>query len=251
MQYYILLILLYPPLGFGFISILFFHGLNIKYMEPLYINKAIKDYNILWVLQKEILDIKIKDFKTKYNFIICAEHNHVYTIGRNSNFTNLLMLNKKTYKKIPILKVDRGGDVTYHGPGQLVCYFILDLFLFNYDINLLLRFIENIILYIFLKSQILGFRIINKAGIWMIDSCQNLNKICSIGLKIRNYITMHGFSLNINNNLNYYNYIRPCGIKKYGITSLDIENPFSFSLKRKLKAFLKKILSSCTSSSTV
>lgn len=177
-------------------------------------------------------------------FIICAEHNHVYTIGRNSKFTNLL--NKKTYiKKIPILKVDRGGDVTYHGPGQLVCYFILDLFLFNYDINLLLRFIENIILYILLKkSKIIGFRIINKAGIWVINSCPLLlfKKICSIGLKIRNSITMHGFSLNINNNLNYYNYIRPCGIKKYGITSLYIENPFSFSLKIKLKAFLKNIL---------
>ncbi|MGX7592086.1 lipoyl(octanoyl) transferase LipB [Candidatus Karelsulcia muelleri] len=212
-------------------------------MEPLSINLFLKDYNILWVLQKEIF----KYFNKKSNYIICAEHNHVYTIGRNSKFTNLLMLNQKTYNKIPIFKVDRGGDVTYHGPGQLVCYLILDLFLFNYDINLFLRFLENIILYILLKSKIIGFRIINQAGIWVIDYCHNLNKICSIGLKIRNYITMHGFSLNINNNFNSYNYIRPCGINKYGITSLYTENPFSFSLKIKLKAFLKKILSSLTS----
>ncbi|MGX7590945.1 lipoyl(octanoyl) transferase LipB [Candidatus Karelsulcia muelleri] len=196
----------------------------------------LKDYNILWVLQKEIFSIKIK----KSNFIICAEHKHVYTIGRNSKLTNLSMFN--TYKKIPILKVDRGGDVTYHGPGQLIFYFILDIFLFNYDINLLLRFIENIIIYILLKYQIIGFRIINQTGIWMIDYCQNLKKICSIGLKIRNNIIMHGLSLNITNNLNYYNYIRPCGINKYGITSLFTENPFSFSLKIKLKALLKNIL---------
>ncbi|MGX7593484.1 lipoyl(octanoyl) transferase LipB [Candidatus Karelsulcia muelleri] len=175
------------------------------------------------------------------NFLICAEHNHVYTIGINSKFTNLLMFSN-TYKQIPILKVDRGGDVTYHGPGQLIFYLMIDLFLFNYDINLFLRFIENLMIYILLNYQIIGFRIINKAGIWGIDYCQNFNKICSIGLKIRNYITLHGGSLNINNNLNYYNYIRPCGIKKYGITSLYTQNPFSFSLKIKMKALLNNIL---------
>ncbi|UOQ27673.1 Octanoyltransferase [Candidatus Karelsulcia muelleri] len=197
-----------------------------------------QDYKFLDRLQKEILDIKMKYFNKKYNFIICAEHNHVYTIGRNSKFTNLLMFSN-TYKKIPILKVARGGDVTYHGSGQLVCYLILDLFLFNYDINLLLRFIENIIIYILLKYKILSFRIINQAGIF--DYC-HFKKICSIGLKIRNYITRHGFSLNINNNLNYYNYIRPCGINKYGITSLYTENNFSFYIK--IKSLLNNILSS-------
>ncbi|MGX7592508.1 lipoyl(octanoyl) transferase LipB [Candidatus Karelsulcia muelleri] len=199
----------------------------------------LKDYKLFWGLQKEIFDIKIKSFNKKYNFIICAEHNHVYTIGRNSKFTNLLMF-YNTYKKIPILKVDRGGDVTYHGPGQLVCYFILDLFLFNYDINFLLRFIENFIIYILLKYKIIGFRIINQAGIWVI--CHNdFKKIGSIGLKIRHYITMHGFSLNIKNNLNYYNYIRPCGLNKYGITSIYTENNFYFYIN--IKSLLKNILS--------
>ncbi|MGX7591382.1 lipoyl(octanoyl) transferase LipB [Candidatus Karelsulcia muelleri] len=200
----------------------------------------LKDYKLFWVLQKEIFYIKIKSLNKKYNFLICAEHNHVYTIGRNSKFTNFLMF-YNTYKKIPILKVDRGGDITYHGPGQLVCYLILDLFLFNYDINFLLRFIENVIIYILLKYKIIGFRIINKAGIWVICH-KSLKKIGSIGLKIRNYITMHGFSLNIKNNLNYSNYIRPCGIKKYGITSLYTENKFYFYIK--IKSLLKNILSS-------
>ncbi|MGX7591090.1 lipoyl(octanoyl) transferase LipB [Candidatus Karelsulcia muelleri] len=200
----------------------------------------LKDYKLFWVLQKEIFDIKIKSFNKKYNFLICAEHNHVYTIGRNSKFPNFLMF-YNTYKKIPILKVARGGDVTYHGPGQLVCYLILDLFLFNYDINLLLRFLENFILYILLKYKIIGFRIINQAGIWVIVQ-NNFQKICSIGLQIRNYITRHGFSLNIKNNFNYYNYIRPCGIKKYGITSLYTEKNFSFYIK--IKSLLKNILSS-------
>ncbi|MGX7591946.1 lipoyl(octanoyl) transferase LipB [Candidatus Karelsulcia muelleri] len=207
-------------------------------MEPLDINKPslfLKDYNILWVLQKEIFDLNLKYLNKNYKFMLGAEHNHVYTIGRNSKFTNLLMFSQK----IPILKVDRGGDVTYHGPGQLIFYLILDLFLFNYDINLLLRFIENLIISILLKYQIIGFRIINQAGIWVIDYCHNLNKICSIGLKIRNYITMHGFSLNLKNKLNYYNYIRPCGINKYGITSLYTENTFYLALKIKLKALLK------------
>nr|WP_204097730.1 lipoyl(octanoyl) transferase LipB [Candidatus Karelsulcia muelleri] len=204
--------------------------------QPLFF---LKDYKLFWGLQKEIFDIKIQSFNKKYNFIICAEHNHVYTIGRNSKFPNFLMF-YNTYKKIPILKVDRGGDVTYHGPGQLVVYFILDLFLFNYDINFLLRFIENVIIYILLKYKIIGFRIINQAGIWVI--CHNdLKKIGSIGLKIRHYITMHGFSLNIKNNLNYYNYIRPCGLKKYGITSLYTENNFYFYIN--IKSLLKNILS--------
>nr|WP_204098329.1 lipoyl(octanoyl) transferase LipB [Candidatus Karelsulcia muelleri] len=204
--------------------------------QPLFF---LKDYKLFWGLQKEIFDLKIQAFNKKYNFIICAEHNHVYTIGRNSKFPNFLMF-YNTYKKIPILKVDRGGDVTYHGPGQLVVYFILDLFLFNYDINFLLRFIENVILYILLKYKIIGFRIINQAGIWVI--CHNdFKKIGSIGLKIRHYITMHGFSLNIKNNLNYYNYIRPCGLKKYGITSLYTENNFSFYIN--IKSLLKNILS--------
>ncbi|MGX7576695.1 lipoyl(octanoyl) transferase LipB [Candidatus Karelsulcia muelleri] len=204
--------------------------------QPLFF---LKDYKLFWGLQKEIFDLKIKSFNKKYNFIICAEHNHVYTIGRNSKFPNFLMF-YNTYKKIPILKVDRGGDVTYHGPGQLVVYFILDLFLFNYDINFLLRFIENVIIYIFLKYKIIGFRIINQAGIWVI--CHNdFKKIGSIGLKIRHYITMHGFSLNIKNNLNYYNYIRPCGLKKYGITSLYTENNFYFYIN--IKSLLKNILS--------
>ncbi|MGX7585978.1 lipoyl(octanoyl) transferase LipB [Candidatus Karelsulcia muelleri] len=204
--------------------------------QPLFF---LKDYKLFWGLQKEIFDLKIQSFNKKYNFIICAEHNHVYTIGRNSKFPNFLMF-YNTYKKIPILKVDRGGDVTYHGPGQLVVYFILDLFLFNYDINFLLRFIENVIIYILLKYQIIGFRIINQAGIWVI--CHNdLKKIGSIGLKIRHYITMHGFSLNIKNNLNYYNYIRPCGLKKYGITSLYTENNFYFYIN--IKSLLKNILS--------
>ncbi|MGX7593059.1 lipoyl(octanoyl) transferase LipB [Candidatus Karelsulcia muelleri] len=204
--------------------------------QPLFFLKA---YKLFWGLQKEIFDLKIQSFNKKYNFIICAEHNHVYTIGRNSKFPNFLMF-YNTYKKIPILKVDRGGDVTYHGPGQLVFYFILDLFLFNYDINFLLRFIENVIIYILLKYKIIGFRIINQAGIWVI--CHNdLKKICSIGLKIRHYITMHGFSLNIKNNLNYYNYIRPCGLNKYGITSLYTENKFYFYIN--IKSLLKNILS--------
>ncbi|MGX7586258.1 lipoyl(octanoyl) transferase LipB [Candidatus Karelsulcia muelleri] len=204
--------------------------------QPLFF---LKDYKLFWGLQKEIFDLKIQSFNKKYNFIICAEHNQVYTIGRNSKFTNFLMF-YNTYKKIAILKVDRGGDVTYHGPGQLVFYFILDLFLFNYDINFLLRFIENVMIYILLKYKIIGFRIINQAGIWVI--CHNdFKKIGSIGLKIRHYITMHGFSLNIKNNLNYSNYIRPCGLNKYGITSLYTEHNFYFYIN--IKSLLKNILS--------
>ncbi|MGX7592368.1 lipoyl(octanoyl) transferase LipB [Candidatus Karelsulcia muelleri] len=194
--------------------------------KPIFYRKyfVFKDYSLLWQLQQEIFYRKNKSLNKKYNLLIFAEHNHVYTIGRNSKFPNFLRVYKnKTYKKIPLLKVDRGGDLTYHGPGQLVCYFILDLFLYNYDIHILLRFFENIIISILLKYKIFGFRIINKSGIWIIDSCYNIKKICSIGLKIRNSITMHGLSLNINNDLNHFYYITPCGINKYGVTSIYTE----------------------------
>ncbi|MGX7593344.1 lipoyl(octanoyl) transferase LipB [Candidatus Karelsulcia muelleri] len=224
-----------------------FYYLDLEYFIEMdkprfYINYwFLKDYSILWQLQKEMFYRNNKYINKKYNFLMFAEHNPVYTIGRNSQLTNLLRLDKKTnYKKIPILKVDRGGDLTYHGPGQLVCYFILDIFLYNYEINIFLRLFENMIISILLKYKVFGFRIINKAGIWIIDSGYNLNKICSIGIKILNDITRHGLSLNINNDLNNFDSIRPCGIHQDGVTSIYTAEKKDYI---QIKLLLKNILS--------
>ncbi|WDE42280.1 lipoyl(octanoyl) transferase LipB [Candidatus Karelsulcia muelleri] len=198
------------------------------------------DFLGLWNIQKQILNLKIKFLNKKYNFLLVLEHNNVYTFGTSTKCSNFFRFsNNKTFKKIKIFKVDRGGKVTSHGPGQLVIYFILDLFLFNYDFNLYLRFLENIIIITLLKNQIFAFRIINKSGIWV----RNYNlfyKIGFIGIKIINYITKHGLALNINPDLNIFFSILTCGInnKNYCVTSIEKETEKSIkkkSFKKNLK----------------
>ncbi|MGX7589948.1 lipoyl(octanoyl) transferase LipB [Candidatus Karelsulcia muelleri] len=183
------------------------------------------DFLGLCNLQKQILKLKLKFLNKKYNWLLVLEHKNVYTFGTSTKCSNFFRFsNNKTFKKIQIFKVDRGGKVTFHGPGQLVIYFILDLFLFNYDFNLYLRFLENIIIITLLKNQIFAFRIINKSGIWV----RNYNlfyKIGFIGIKIINYITKHGLALNINPDLNIFFSILTCGInnKNYCVTSIEKE----------------------------
>ncbi|MGX7591233.1 lipoyl(octanoyl) transferase LipB [Candidatus Karelsulcia muelleri] len=222
-------------------TILFNHLVKQK---PIFYIKdfCLTSFIVLWNIQNQILNIKIQFINKKYNFMILVEHNNVYTFGTSTKCSNFFRFYKnQKFKKIKLLKVDRGGKVTYHGPGQLVLYFILDLFLFNYDFNLYLRFIENIIIITLLKNKIIAFRIINKSGIWV----RNYNfcyKIGFIGLKIRNYITMHGLALNINPDLKIFFSIWTCGIKnnKYCVTSIKKET--ETSIKKLYKTSFKKEL---------
>lgn len=183
-----------------------------------------KDFKETWVYQNKIFNIIINikiynrflknKIKIVPNYLLFVEHNNVYTLGKIGSYQNLLLNNKN----IIIYKIDRGGDITYHGPGQLVCYPIFDIINFYLDINKYLRIIEEVIIKLIYNYCIKGYRISNETGIWVYT-----RKICAIGIKVSRFVTMHGFALNVNTDLSYFNNIIPCGIKKKSVTSINVE----------------------------
>jgi len=164
------------------------------------------DYISAYILQKKILE-EIK-LKLRKNTLIFCEHPHTITLGRKSNLQNILISKSELEKMgIKVYSVDRGGDVTYHGPGQLLIYPILDLSFWEKDIRKFLRRLEALILFTLrdfgIKSQILE----DLRGVWVGEK-----KICSIGVGIKNWISFHGLSLNVNTDLKYFDLIKPCGL---------------------------------------
>ncbi|WP_296700505.1 lipoyl(octanoyl) transferase LipB [Algoriphagus sp.] len=177
------------------------------------------------------------------NFVFFVEHPHVYTLGKSGKEENLLLdkfgLEKHDAK---YYKINRGGDITYHGPGQLVGYPILDLDNFFTDIHKYLRFLEEGIIRTLLDYQIESGRIEGLTGVW-IDHIEQKNprKICAMGVKSSRWVTMHGFAFNINTDLNYFNHIIPCGIDDKAVTSLKQELGREINLnevKEKVKTHL-------------
>ena len=184
-----------------------------------------------WLYQENIfkktIDLKVQNRSNKNkrktdNFLILTEHNPVYTIGKSGNITNLLLNeNELKIKKIDFFKINRGGDITYHGPGQIMGYPIIDLDNFFTDINLYLRKLEEIIINTLNSYEVNGFTIKGETGVWVNDDNGLSNKICAFGIRASRWVTMHGFCLNINPELNYFNNIIPCGIKDKGVTSVS------------------------------
>ncbi len=176
----------------------------------------------------EIISIKSKNRKnqtslpTKNYFIFC-EHNHVYTLGKNGNNKNLLA-DIKTQKKIgaSLHLTSRGGDITYHGPEQIVGYPIIDLENFFTDLGKYMRGIEEVIIETLNEFSIKAERSAGETGVW-IDTKNNPRKICAIGVKTSRWVTMHGFALNVNNDLSYFDHIVPCGITNKKVTSMKNE----------------------------
>ena len=145
--------------------------------------------------------------------VLLLEHNHVYTFGKNAD-RNYLLDSKP--QNADVIQIDRGGEVTYHGPGQLVCYPIIDLHDYKMSVSWYMRQLENVVIQ-FLEDS--GIKIIQKAGltgVWVND-----DKICAMGVRLSKWVTMHGFALNINTDMNYFDGMIPCGIFEYGITSLN------------------------------
>jgi len=177
-------------------------------------------------IQNEIIQIKLNNRNNKIkqktpNYLLFVEHNHVYTLGNSGDNSNLLFDKTMLEKKgIDFHKTNRGGDITYHGPGQMVCYPILDMENFYTDIHKYLRDLEDIII------NTLSFFGINasvnseETGVWRDVGNIKERKICAMGIKVSRWVTMHGFSLNINPDLKYYQGIIPCGISQYGVTSM-------------------------------
>ncbi|WP_298955332.1 lipoyl(octanoyl) transferase LipB [uncultured Nonlabens sp.] len=192
-----------------------------------------KDYKETWDYQehlfKEILDTKIKNRREDagletQNHLLFVEHDHVYTLGKSGDLENLLA-NDGLLKNIgaTFYKINRGGDITYHGPGQITGYPILDLENFFTDIHKYLRFLEEVFIKILADYGLKGERSDGETGVWLDVGTPFARKICALGVRASRWVTMHGFAFNVNTNLGYFDHIIPCGIEDKAVTSLAVE----------------------------
>ena len=176
-----------------------------------------------------IVDIKIQNRNSDSqlptpNFLLFVEHPHVYTLGKSGDISNLLLSEKQLEAKgATFYKINRGGDITYHGPGQIVGYPILDLENFFTDIHKYLRFLEEVIILTLAEYNIIGVRSEGETGVWLDAETPFARKICAMGVRASRWVTMHGFALNVNSNLGYFDNIIPCGIKGKAVTSMHVE----------------------------
>lgn len=192
-----------------------------------------KDYKVTWDYQetlfKAIVDLKIQNRREEThletpNYFIFVEHPHVYTLGKSGDMSNLLLTEKQLEAKAATFyKINRGGDITYHGPGQIVGYPILDLENFFTDIHKYLRFLEEVIILTLAEYSIIATRSEGETGVWLDVGTPFARKICAMGVRASRWVTMHGFALNVNADLGYFDNIIPCGIRGKAVTSLQVE----------------------------
>ncbi len=192
-----------------------------------------KDYKETWdyqeVLFKEVIDLKIKNRREGTelptpNHFLFVEHPHVFTLGKSGDQDNLLVDEKVlTEKGAKFYKINRGGDITYHGPGQIVGYPILDLDNFFTDIHKYLRFLEEMVILTLAEYGLKGQRSEGETGVWLDVGTPFARKICAMGVRASRWVTMHGFAFNINADLGYFDLMIPCGIKDKAVTSLNVE----------------------------
>ncbi len=158
------------------------------------------------------------------NIILFVEHPHVFTLGKSGNQNNLLVDSNFLEKiQATYFQIDRGGDITYHGPGQVVCYPIFDLEQFGMHIKQYVFALEQAVINTLQEFGITGSRLAGATGVWLDPGLPSARKICAIGVKASRQITMHGFAFNINTDLAYFSYINPCGFQDKGVTSLSKE----------------------------
>ncbi|MDX1271191.1 lipoyl(octanoyl) transferase LipB [Bizionia paragorgiae] len=192
-----------------------------------------KDFKETWDYQEElfkgILDTKIKNRRENAglettNYFLFVEHPHVYTLGKSGDVSNLLLSEEQLKEKgATFYKINRGGDITYHGPGQIVGYPILDLDNFFTDIHKYLRFLEEMIILTLEEYGLKAERSPGETGVWLDVGTPFARKICAMGVRASRWVTMHGFALNVNANLGYFDNIIPCGIRGKAVTSLNVE----------------------------
>lgn len=192
-----------------------------------------KEYKDAWEYQEklfnEILDIKIKNRREQTNletpnYLLFVEHPHVYTLGKSGDISNLLISEEKLQEiGATFYKNNRGGDITYHGPGQVVGYPILDLENFFTDIHKYMRLLEEMVIRTLAEYGLKGERSKGETGVWFDVGTPFARKICAFGVRASRWVTMHGFALNVNADLGYFDHMIPCGIKGKAVTSLNIE----------------------------
>lgn len=194
------------------------------------------EYGTAWELQEELVrdNLALKSSwynkpdnerigETTHHLLFC-EHPHVYTLGKSGHMENLL-INDSRLKELDVsfYKTNRGGDITYHGPGQIVGYPILDLELFFTDLGKYMRSLEEAIIRTMAQFGIVAGRLQGSTGVWLDPETPHARKICAMGVKCSRWVTMHGLALNVNTDLSYFNYIVPCGISDKRVTSMKAE----------------------------
>ena len=214
-------------------------------------NLGIIKFKDAWELQeallKSIIDVKKenrnspkKTTKTK-NYLLFCEHPDVYTLGKSGNKDNLLLNDARLKKEgIDFFKINRGGDITYHGPGQLVVYPIFDLDNFFTDIHKYLRFLEDVVILVLKKYGLLGERLIGATGVWLGVKDGFPRKICAMGVRASRWVTMHGLAFNVSVDLGRFGGIIPCGITDKSVTSLSVELKKEILLQEVSLVFQKK-----------
>ena len=202
-------------------------------INVIYRNLGLIDYKEAWDLQETIfatnvqrkIDIR-KGLETPptENQVLFCQHPHVYTLGKSGSIDNLLLDEQGLAEnEATFYKINRGGDITYHGPGQLVVYPILDLDYFFTDIHKYMRYLEEAVISTLAEYGIKGERYEGFTGVWIEPDSEKARKICAMGVKCSRWVTMHGIGFNINSDLSYFNHIVPCGIDDKAVTSMQQE----------------------------
>jgi lipoyl(octanoyl) transferase len=220
--------------------------------EVIFEDLGLIDYKEAWDYQEQLfahkIDLKIKrrngeTEEIPVNHLLFCEHPHVYTLGKSGNENHLLLQGENLEKiNATYYKINRGGDITYHGPGQLVAYPLFDLEYFFTDIHKYMRFLEEAVIQTLVEYGIVAGRSEGLTGVWLDADTPRARKICAMGVKSSRWVTMHGIGFNINTQMEYFNYIVPCGIEDKAVTSLQKELGRTVDMAE-VKAKLKQQLS--------
>ncbi len=220
-----------------------------------YQDLGVKDYKSCWDYQEELFAESIRrkiarrngdEAPLPENYLLFVEHPPVFTLGKSGDEKNLLRTSEELERDgFSYYKINRGGDITYHGPGQLVGYPILDLDQFFTDIHRYLRTLEEAMILMLADYGITAGRIDGLTGVWVGENTDNPRKIAALGVKCSRWVTMHGFALNVNSNLSHFDLIVPCGIDDKAVTSMQAElgRPVDFSeVKERLRQRIATLL---------
>jgi lipoyl(octanoyl) transferase len=218
-------------------------------METHTIDWGVTPYSEAWHRQTEMFNalIEAKTSGSEYvNTIILCEHPHVYTLGRSGKESNMLVGAERLKSfGAELFHIDRGGDITYHGPGQLVCYPIINLEEFNLGLRQYIGVLEQAVINVCGSYGIEADRLEGATGVWLEPHTPRARKICAIGVRSSRFVTMHGLALNVNTDLRYFSYINPCGFIDKGVTSLSrekgVEIPMA-EVKQRLDKELRNLL---------
>jgi lipoyl(octanoyl) transferase len=206
-------------------------------------------YKEVWDYQEKLLHENVEHKRNgehTTNYLLFTEHAPVYTLGKNGNAMHVLVSEQQRKQKgIEYFHINRGGDITFHGPGQLVGYPIFDLDQFKTDLGWYLRSLEEVIILTMAEYGLQGDRSKGETGVWIESSIKGRErKICAMGIRCSRWITMHGFAFNVNTDLSYFNYIVPCGIANKKVTSLEKELGHSVPMnevKEKIKKNFERV----------